>query len=99
MSFGSAAGGGYSNCRVQFRNTSTGLYWCPGLSTYSSSAACTVSCTIFGMPSRSVTWSADQVPPGYTHLTGDCYQWKAILYDNYNLGHRGEKSAPSFCIP
>jgi hypothetical protein len=62
--FGSESGVGYptgSRCYVQFRNVSTGLYWCSGY-TYTSSVACSVSCTISGMPSRSVTWSADQVP-------------------------------------
>lgn len=95
--FGSEAGVGYptySLCRVQFRNVSTGLYWCPGANTYNSSIACTVTCTISGMPSRNVTWAADQVPPGYTHNPLESYQWKVILYDNYQLGHRAEKTVP-----
>jgi len=97
--FGSESGVGFptgSRCYVQFRNVSTGLYWCSGYNSYTSSVACSVSCTISGMPSRSVTWSADQVPPGYAHNPLESYQWKVIVYDNFNLGHRAEKNAPTF---
>lgn len=99
--FGSEAGVGYptsSLCRVRFQDVTTGLYWCSGSSTYSSTVACVVTCTISGMPSRSVTWSADQVPPGSAHASGHTYQWTAVLYDNYNLGHRAERSS-AFYIP
>jgi len=97
--FGSEAGVGYSTaslCRVKFRNVSTDLYWCPGYSSYTSSVACTVTCTISGMPSRTVTWSADQVPPGSAHNPLHTYEWTVVLYDNFNLGHRAELSAPTF---
>jgi hypothetical protein len=93
--FGSESGVGYSTgsqCFIQFRNVSTGYYWCPGNNVYSSSTACSISCTISGMPSRNVTWSASQVPPGYTHNPLETYQWKIIIYDNYQLGHRAEKT-------
>ncbi len=95
--FGSDAGVGYATnslCKVQFWNVTTGLYWCPGNNSYTS-GACDVSCTISGMPSRSVTWSADQVPPGYTHNPLQTYRWRVILYDNYQLGHRAEKLSPA----
>ncbi len=88
-----------SLCRVRFQDVSTGLYWCPGYSSYSSTVACVTTCTISGMPSRSVTWSADQVPPGSAHASGHTYQWTAVLYDNQNLGHRAEKSSPTFYVP
>jgi len=94
--FGSDAGVGYSTysaCYVQFRDTSTGLYWCPGYTSYTSSVACTVSCTLSGMPARFVTWSANQVPPGSAHSYWDSYQWTVFVYDNYQLGHRGTGSA------
>lgn len=93
--FGSESGVGFptgSQCFVQFKNTSTNLYWCAGSSSYSSSVACSVSCTISGMPSRTVTWSASQVPPGSAYVSTNSYEWKIIIYDNYNLGHRAEKT-------
>lgn len=94
--FGSDAGVPYSTgskCSVQFWDASTRLYWCPGYSSYTSSLACSVSCTISGMPSRFVTWSADQVPPGSAHSPWDSYQWTVSVYDNWNLGQRAQKSA------
>jgi len=97
--FGSDAGVGFSTasqCTVRFKNVSTGLYWCPGFSSYTSSPACVSTCTISGMPSRTVTWSADQVPPGSAHNPLQTYEWTVILYDNYDLGQRAEKTSPSF---
>jgi hypothetical protein len=95
--FGSDAGVVYptaSECRVKFQDTTTGLYWCPGYSTsYDTSVACTGSCTFSGMPSRSVTWSADQVPPTTIYNSMHSYQWSVVIYDNSNLGQRTEVSA------
>jgi len=97
--FGSDAGVGFptaSKCRVKFRNVSTGLYWCPGFSNYTSSIMCTGDCTISGMPSRTVTWSADQVPPGTAYNSMQTYEWTVVLYDNFNLGKRTEVTSPTF---
>jgi hypothetical protein len=96
--FGQDSGVSYPNgskCFVQFKDLNSGLYWCSGNS-YSSSVACTVSCTISGMPARSVTWSADQVPPSAAYNPMDSYQWTVIIYDNYQLGQRTQKDAPPF---
>ncbi len=45
------------------------------------------------MPSRTVTWQADQVPPGTAYNSMHTYEWKVILRDNVNLGHRAEETA------
>jgi hypothetical protein len=93
------AGGYSSSCFLYFYDSTAGWYWCSGGS-YGSQFPCNPSCTISGMPSRSVTWSAGSsvLPPGYAHVSGHCYQWGVYVYDNSILGKGGTASL-SFCVP
>lgn len=61
-----------------YRNTSNGLYW--DGSSYGSSSPTVHYGWISGMPGCSVTWSCN-VPPSGAHVAGNCYEWKACIYD------------------
>jgi hypothetical protein len=97
--WGTANGGGSSGCYMYFYNLTTGWYYCPG-SGYGAQFPCAPSCTLSGMPSRSVTWSAPSgsLPPGYAHVSGQCYEWGVSISDNGLLGQVGGDSI-TFCIP
>jgi hypothetical protein len=94
-------GAGFSssyNSRVQtyFKNTTTGLYWTPTSGGYTANPVCNavapirclprwINGNLYGMPSHSVSWDTP-VPPANVHSTGNSYEWKTCVYDNYSLG-------------
>jgi hypothetical protein len=91
-SYGAGFNSLWAYCSVTFKDTGTGLYWTPSSGGYNTSTN-SVSCTISGMPSRSVTWSAPQIPPSTAHTSGHCYEWQVCLYDGGFCGY----SPISFC--
>ena len=103
-SYGAGFNSSWATCYATFQDTGTGLYWTPSLGSYasSSSVSCgqnppsssSVPCTISGMPSRNVTWSAPQLPPASAQTSGHCYEWQIILYDGGLCGY----SSIDFCI-
>lgn len=98
--FPASAGGGNSTCVLYFYETTTGGYWCPGSTSYSSGFPCNPSCTLSGMPSRSITWSAGSpvLPPGLAHVSGRCYEWGVVITDNWKYGKDG-RATYTFCVP
>jgi hypothetical protein len=98
--FPAAAGGYNSTCVLYFYDKTAGWYWCSGSSTYGAQFPCNPSCTLSGMPSRSVTWSAGSsvLPPGSAHISGHCYEWGVIITDNWRLGKEG-RATLTFCVP
>lgn len=68
----------HSWVRGTYRNTSNGLYW--NGSSYGSASSQSHDGWISGMPGCSVTWSCN-VPPSGAHVAGNCYEWKACIYD------------------
>lgn len=97
--FPADAGGGNSTCVLYFYDKTAGWYWCSGGS-YSTQFPCNPSCTLSGMPSRSVSWSAGSsvLPPGYAHVTGHCYEWGVVIMDNWKYGKEG-RATYTFCVP
>lgn len=104
--FGSSWG---SYCKAaHFRNTTTGKYWCPGAGGYTGWSSCSAAlssynCTLsynYGNPSLNVAWSANQVPPGYTHFSGECYEWKVEVYQasTSRSDYKGTATR-TFCVP
>jgi hypothetical protein len=98
--FPADAGGGSSACVLYFYDKTAGWYYCGG--SYGSQFPCNPSCTISGMPSRSVTWSAGSsvLPPGYAHTSGHCYEWGVYIWDNGTYGQSNTFPATyTFCVP
>jgi hypothetical protein len=101
-----AWGAGFSSgwgsyCTTYFYNTTTGWYWCPG-SGYGSQFPCGATCTISGMPSHSVTWSVSSsaLPPGYTHVSGQCYEWGVYVYEaSWSRSEKSGRATKTFCVP
>jgi hypothetical protein len=83
----------WASCSTTFQDLTTGLYWTPGASAYSTTRT-SVACSISGMPSRSITWNAPQIPPSSAHTVGHCYEWQVCLYDGGFCGY----SSIDFCL-
>ncbi|MFL6259226.1 MAG: hypothetical protein ACJ76Y_05890 [Thermoanaerobaculia bacterium] len=83
----------WSSAFAFFQDTGTGNYWTPAAGAYNTTSNVSVSCSISGMPSLTVTWSCPQIPPGYTHQSGHCYQWTVCVPD----GYCGYCDSVSFC--
>jgi hypothetical protein len=74
----------WTSCVAIFKDTTTGKYWTPAAGAYSATdqdAVREVQCTVSGMPSLAVTWSASQIPPPSAHTTNDYYQWSVVVDD------------------
>lgn len=86
--FGAGFDARWADCKVSFYNRSTGFYWTPSVGSYNANSNYELPCTIFGMPSRSVTWDTPwyNLPPSSAHTVGHCYRWKACLYDGGKWG-------------
>ena len=98
--FPADAGGGSSSCVLYFYEKNTFSYWCPGGTSYNNAFPCNPSCTLSGMPSRSVSWSAGSsvLPPGLAHVSGRCYEWGVVIMDNWRYGKEG-RATHTFCVP
>jgi hypothetical protein len=97
--FPAAAGGGSSSCVMYFYDKTAGGYWCPGDTSYPNYFPCNPSCTLSGMPSRSITWSKTSgLPPGLAHTSGHCYEWGVVIMDNSTYGKEG-RATHTFCVP
>lgn len=101
-------GAGFSSswgtrCVTYFYDRTTASYWYPG-SGYSSyfpynSPYCTISYP-YGDPSHTVTWSEGQIPPGYAHISGHCYEWGVYLYEaSYSRSEKYDWEPYYFCVP
>lgn len=85
-SWGAGFSSSWSGCTMYFQDIDTGLHWTPGRSAYDQPFT-KVNCTISGMPSLSVTWSAGtQFPPAGTHEPYHCYVWGVSLFDGGKWG-------------
>lgn len=85
----------WTKCKVYYRNQTTGYYWDASTNTYSLTSDPLLNCSVSGMPSFSVTWSASQVPSGGSHTSGDCYEWEARVTD----GSCSQEDIHYFCVP
>ncbi|HEY9420262.1 MAG TPA: hypothetical protein VIW92_02520 [Thermoanaerobaculia bacterium] len=70
-----------SYCVTYFYNTTTSSYWWPNSGYINTFPYNGPNCTISGMPSHSITWSEGQIPPGFAHVRGHCYEWGVYLHD------------------
>jgi hypothetical protein len=88
-----------SRVETYFRNVTTNRYWTPTSSGYSAAPLCNavepirclprwVGGNLYGMPSHSVYWDT-AFPPASAHTTGNGYEWKTCVYDNYTQGQSG----------
>ena len=91
-------GAGFSSSwgsRVQtyFKNVTTNRYWTTTSSGYSAAPICNavspfrcyprwVVGNLYGMPSHSVTWDTP-LPSFGDHVSGNTYEWKTCVWDNY----------------
>ncbi|HEX2178650.1 MAG TPA: hypothetical protein VHL54_03900 [Actinomycetota bacterium] len=92
--WGAGFSSSWSLCRMTFLDVDTGKYWKPGRSAYDQTYA-EVPCTLTGMPSASVIWSAgSSVPPPSAHAAPHCYIWETGVYDGGKWGY-GDKL---FCL-
>src|SRR6185369_6290543 len=95
--YGAGFDSSWALCYTNYYDSTTDNYWDPGTNLYSASHFPVVeSCALSGMPSRSVTWSASQIPPGYAHITHHCYLWGVQVFDG---GHWSNMPLLNFCIP
>jgi hypothetical protein len=85
-----------SRVETYFRNVTTNLYWTPTSGSYSVAPHCNavppIRCippwvvgNLYGLPSHSVSWDT-AFPPGSAHGSGNSYEWKTCVYDNYTQG-------------
>ena len=79
--WGAGFASSWSNCRVSFKNDTTGLYWTTSTGSYSSSSPEYSLCTLFGMPSLNVDWAANNIPDGPDHVSGHHYTWLVAVFD------------------
>ena len=86
--YGAGFSSSWAQCQVWFYDRTTYSYYDPYFGSYSDTYPYNVSCSISGMPSRSVSWSLSpsQLPPGHAHISGHCYQWRAQIYDGGQWG-------------
>jgi hypothetical protein len=94
--YGSGFISGSASCEAEFYDRTWDSYWSSGGSYSNAQFPVNVSCTISGMPSRSVTWSRTGLPPGYAHISHHCYDWSVHVFDG---GHWSNWVTESFCIP
>lgn len=92
---GAGFSGAWTQCLIDYRNTTTGKYWSPGAGTYSSNTAPAIGCSVTGMPAMSVSWSATQVPSSGAHVSGNCYSWTSYVTD----GYCSYPASHTFCVP
>lgn len=106
--YGTGSDGGYgagfssswgSSCSNYFYDETMDNYWDPYTNQYINAYfPVHVGCTISGMPSHSVSWSQSQIPPGYAHVSGRCYEWAVFLYEANDSNYYGN-DVINFCIP
>jgi hypothetical protein len=94
--YGAGFSSSWADCHVEFYDSTWDSYWSSGGSYSNAQFPVILSCTISGMPSRSVTWSRSGLPPGYAHISGHCYRWSVQVFDG---GHWSNWTSESFCIP
>ena len=88
-----------SSCSSYFYDETWDNYWDPSSNRYINAYfPYHVPCTISGMPSHSVSWSQSQIPPGYAHISGRCYEWGVFLYESNESAYYGYDTI-NFCIP
>ena len=78
-----------------FKDHTSGLYWSDNTGAYSASSAGFVPCTIFGMPSLNVSWSANNIPDLPDHTSGHAYWWTVWIYD----GGQWDSTVGTFTYP
>ncbi|HKV08387.1 MAG TPA: hypothetical protein VJ725_09630 [Thermoanaerobaculia bacterium] len=44
------------------------------------------------------TWSQSQIPPGFAHKSGHCYEWAVFLYESSQSTAYGYDKI-NFCVP
>lgn len=88
-----------SSCSNYFYDWTTDDYWDPSSNQYiNAHFPVHVACTISGMPSTSVNWSQSQIPPGFAHKSGHCYEWAVFLYESSESTAYGNAKI-NFCVP
>lgn len=73
----------WSVCYAEYYDATIGRWWSSGSGSYSSTSPVYESCSISGMPSLFVTWSASQ--PG-SHQAGHHYYWTVWIWDGGQWG-------------
>ena len=79
--WGAGFNSNWTTCFAHFYNSTTGKYWTPSAGGYNATSNFFVPLSISGMPGMTITWNASQLPPGYTHVSGQCYEWTACCTD------------------
>ena len=102
---GSDVGAGFntswgSSCYNYFYDETWDNYWDPYSNQYINAYfPYSVPCTISGwMPSTSVNWNQSQIPPGFAHKSGRCYEWGVFLYESSESSYYGWDTI-NFCVP
>jgi len=97
VAWGAGFSGAWTQCLIDYRNTTTGKYWDPATGSYSSNTPPVIGCTVSGMPSMSVTWAATQRPGSGSppHVSGNCYSWTVYVTD----GYCSYPDSHNFCYP
>jgi hypothetical protein len=94
--WGACFNSNWATVTSSFEDTTTGLFWVSGLTSYSASVSgrcrpatgCPIPHvvgTLSGMPSCSVTWSTD-FPPTSAYVSGHSYLWTTCVYDGGQYG-------------
>jgi hypothetical protein len=88
-----------THCSTYFLDTTSTRYWSP-TSGYTNVSPWNGPCAISGMPSRSATWAATQIPPASAHASTHCFEWGVFFFEASPT--RSSKYGPasrSFCVP
>ncbi|HEX7180670.1 MAG TPA: hypothetical protein VF756_02420 [Thermoanaerobaculia bacterium] len=88
-SWGAGFSSSWASCLVKYYDSTDGFYWSP-YTGWNEIYPYVIGTTINGMPSLSITWSANQVP---ATQTGHCYTWYAQCWDGGHWGYDQD----SFC--
>ena len=73
----------YSSCLVTYYDSTDQLYWTPQ-NGYSQDFPYDIGCTVTGMPSLNISWSANSVA---SVQSGHCYTWKVQCWDGGQWGY------------
>jgi len=68
-------------CRTANYDATSDKWYNSTIFSYSSSSFLYDNCSLSGMPSLTVTWSASQVPSSYSHTSGHHYYWYVQVFD------------------
>lgn len=93
--WGAGFNASWSSCLVTFQDHTSGLYWSDNTGAYSAASADFIPCTIFGMPSLNVSWSANNIPDLPDHTSGHAYWWTVWIYD----GGQWDSTLGTFTYP